>query len=58
MEMNCVVEHGLCGLGEKFLATLSNSERAIIVEIGSEGTGVSLVSARERTQPEVKAPKC
>ena len=43
--------------GAKALALLSNSERAIVLEAGSEGTGVSLVSARERTQTEVKVPK-
>ena len=37
---------------------LSNSESATMEEARSEGAGVSLVSERGTTQPEVKVPKC
>ena len=43
---------------EKSVGILSNSERANTVDAGSEGAGVSLVSERGKTQPEVKVPKC
>ena len=47
---------GVCG--KKFLGTLSNSEAAIVVEAGSEGIGISLMSMRGTTQTGVKVPKC
>ncbi|RLF07452.1 MAG: hypothetical protein DRJ64_02945 [Thermoprotei archaeon] len=46
------------GQGPKGSAILSNSESMGHVEGRSEGTGVSLVPERVKTQTRVKGPKC
>ena len=43
--------------GEKSLGVLSNSESLNYVEVGNQGSGLSLLSERGTTQRNVKAPK-